>query len=276
MSLEQAYTLMLNNKNDRKTHEKYFIYSNLSKAGYIVQPHHDHIPNLDIPQFSNTKEISMADKCVWQCLYEKLKQTTSSDDNNHQADELYAKIKQNMTLIGEAIRNQSISTVMKVDEGIDDELGNWKNVAVKTTAKDCSRKRKIDWNAIPSTSKNIQRSEFTTDRFLDVLTHEQDVVNFKTIFRDIQVIELESLSCENVDDICLEFDFDLYLPQSGFKQTNPGPPNYRILIFKSNEPPATRELICKSFLKPASPAPVLVFYVNEFMRINAFLYRISL
>lgn len=215
----------------------------------------------------------MADKCVWQCLLEELKQPTSSKDKNH---ELYLKTKENMKTIGDAIKSQS--TVKVVEKGLNDESDSWQNVIVKVKT---SRKRKLESDSFPSTSRKMRHSEYTTaatDRFLDVLTYEQDVCNFRTIFEEIQVIQLDQTLCNNIDEsTCdIEFDFDLYKPQSAFKQTDPGAPNFRILIFKSNEEPPTRESIVKAFLKPAVRAPVLVFFMNEFMRASAFLYRISL
>lgn len=282
MSLEQAYALLLNNKDDSKSHEKYFIYSNLSKAGYNVQPHRKNIQldevNIKSTQLNYTKDISMADKCVWRCLFENLNQPTSSKDNNQGTDELYFQTKENMKIIENAIRNQSAVNVM--DEGLTYVRGDWQIAIDKVKSrKDCSRKRKMEMYPLPSTSKKISKSHYTTDRFLDVLTYEVDVCNFRAIFDEIQVIQLDQIHCDNVkvssiSDI--EFDFDLYLSQPGFKQSDPGPPNFRILIYKSNEPPPTRETIVKAFLKPVVPAPVLVFYVNELMRVSAFLYRISL
>lgn len=282
MSLEQAYALLLNNKHDRSTHEKYFIYSNLSKAGYNVQLHRKHIQldqgNINSTQLNYTKDISMADKCVWRCLFEDLKQPTSSKDNNQEADELYLKTKENMKNIENAIRNQRAVNVM--DEGLIDVRGNWQIAIDKAKSrKDYSRKRKMEMYPLPSTSKKIPQSHYTTDKFLDVLTYEEDVCNFQKIFDQIQVIQLEQITCDDGEDSTIsdvEFDFDLYLAQPSFKQSDPGPPNFRILIIKSNEQSPTRETIVKAYLKPAVRAPILVFYVNELMRVSAFLHRISL
>lgn len=284
VSLEQAYALLLNNQHDDKSHEKYFIYSNLSKAGYIVQPHRRHIQvnrgySNSIP-LNWSKVITPADKCVWRCLFEDLKQPTSSKDISQETDELYLKVKQNMKNLEDAIKSQH--TLGVIDIGLNDEPDNWQSAIDKVKArKDSSRKRKIEPNPPPppSTSKRISNLEYKTDRFLDVLTYERDVCNFRKIFEEIQVIELDRTHCDNTENSIssdLEFDFDLYLAQSGFKQSDPGAPNFRILIFKSNQQPPTRELIVKAFLRPTVPAPVLVFYINELMRVSAFLYRISL
>lgn len=287
MSLEQAYVLLLNNQHDDMSLEKYFIYSNLSKAGYIVQPHRRHINvnrggNNNSNQRGWSKDITLADKCVWRCFYEDLKQPrkqpTSSQDISQEVDELYAKVKQNMKNIEDAIKSQR--SLRLNDNGSSDESDNWQIAIDKVkTRRECSRKRKLESIPVPSTSKKISKSDLQpTDRFLDVLTYEQDVCSFRKIFDEIQVIQLDR-SCDNVEGSNasdLEFDFDLYAAQPGFKQSDPGPPNFRILIFKSNKPPPTRKLIVKAFLKPTIPAPVLVFYVNELMRVSAFLYRISL
>lgn len=278
VSLEQAYALLLNNQqHDARANEKYFIYSNLSKAGYIVQPHRQHIQanQENLIEFSPTKNIAPADKCVWRCLLEDLKQPTSSGNDISQVDhELYLKVKQNMKNIEEAIKNQRSHDVN--DNGEEEEADNWQNAIVKVKARrKSSRKRKSE----ASTSKRLSELECTTNRFLDVLTYEQDVCNFQKIFDDIQVIQLDRTHCDNTDgssDSDLEFDFDLYSARSNFKQCDPGPPNFRILIFKSHQQPPIRESIVKAFLKPTVPAPVLVFYINDLMRVSAFIYRISL
>lgn len=272
MSLEQAYALLLTNQLDEKSHERYFIYSNLSKAGYIVQPHRQHIQVIQKKSIGWAKNITPADKCVWRCLFEDLKQPTSSQDVSQDDNELYLKVKQNMKNIADSIKGQR--TV--IDSELNDEADNWQSAIVNVKSrKESSRKRKME----PSTSKKLSKLECTTDKFLDVLTYEQDVCNFRKIFDEIQVIQLDRTYCHHsVDSIQsdLEFDFDLYLARNSFKQSDPGPPNFRILIFKSNKKPPTRELIVNAFLKPTVPAPVLVFYINELMRVSAFLYHISL
>lgn len=282
VSLEQAYALLLNNQHDDKSLEKYFIYSNLSKAGYNVQPHRKHLePNQGICnaiQLCWSREVSPADKCVWRCLFEDLKQSTSSKDISQGDNELYLKVKQNMKNIEEAIKSQRPLEVN--DSGLNDRPDSWQSAIVKVKArKESSRKRKTDSNSLPSTSKKLSKLESTTGRFLDVLTYEQDVCNFRRIFEEIQVIQLEPPNFDNIEDSTtseLEFDFDLYLARPSFKQSDPGPPNFRILIFKSKNEPPKRELIVKTFLKPVVRVPVLVFYINELMRVSAFLYRISL
>lgn len=281
VSLEQAYALLLNNRDDDKAHEKYFIFSNLSKAGYNVQPHRRYI---QVSAGSSTqswwsRDIATGDKCVWRCLLENLNQPCSSNDVGQEADdEMYLKIQQNMKTIEESIKSQCSQSLGDLS---DDSADSWQSAiaTVKGRRKESSRKRKIE----PSTSKKMKSLERTTNHFLDVLTHEQDVCNFRKIFAEIQVIQLDRTQYDNTeeatiesDHIDVEFDFDLYLTRPNFKQSDPGVPNFRILIFKSNENAPTRELIVKAFRKPAVRAPVLVFYINELMRVSAFLYRISL
>ncbi|XP_037045176.1 uncharacterized protein LOC119080737 [Bradysia coprophila] len=275
VSLEQAYVLLLNNQHDDKSHEKYIIFSNLTKAGYIVQPHRGHIQE-SVGSSCWSREITPADKCVWRCLLQNVEQPSSREDMDQEYDDqLYLKIQQNMKTIEEAIKCQQSHSF--VDLSSNNEADSWQNAITTVKGRNASkRKRKLQ----ATTSKKKTNLGHTTNHFLDVLTHERDVCNFRNIFDEIQVIQLDQTHCDNNVDTTIEsdveFDFDLYLARPNFKQSDPGVPNFRILIFKSNEKPPTRNLIVKAFLKPTVRAPVLVFYINELMRVSAFLYRISL
>lgn len=241
-----------------------------------MQPHRQHVQASqgNSIRLNWTKDITRADQCVWRCLFEDLNQPTSSRDISHEDDDdLYGKVKQKMINCAEAIKSQH--TTEAIDHRLNnDGADNWQSAIVKAKArKESSRKRKME------PSKKSSKVECTTDRFLDVLTYEQDVCNFKKIFEEIQIIQLDRTHCDNCTDstnLDFKFDFDLYSPRHSFKQSDPGPPDFRILILKSDREPPTRELIVKAFLKPVVPTSVLVFYINELMRVSAFLYRISL
>lgn len=280
VSLEQAYALLLNNQHDYMSHEKYFIYSSLSRAGYNVQPHRRHIQMSDGSSSQNSSfgDITPADKCVWRWLFQSLKQPILNEviaEVND--DQLYLKVEDNMKNIQEAIKSQHSHSL--VDPSSNEEENTWQNaVASVKGRKKSTKKRKFQ----PTTSKKVTLGRSTND-FLDVLTHEKDVCSFQKIFDEIQVIQLDRTHCDNDSDektttesSDVEFHFDLYLTRPNFKQSDPGVPNFRILIFKLSEKPPTRDFIVQALLKPTVRTPVLVFYVNEVMRVSAFLYRISL
>ena len=246
--------------------------------GYIVEQFNINNDKKEPLVFSYKKELNSNEICVWKCLTDKLNRRPAKvnvDDFNNIDNEQYIKIKQSMDLFADDIKMQRNKNNMTAD------VTHWKTRIVTKRKSDKDTNSRIEPKRFKSSVGISVPEEYKADKFLDILLHqESNVKNFQEIFEEIQIIKLtnsdrDSSSRIGQDDK-LEFTFDLYLPVTNYKRTNPGVPNYRIVVINVEiQKCPTRQAICDLYFRQNFRSPIIVILVNQMKTFQAFIYGFS-
>lgn len=254
MSLEQAYCLLLGI--NHLSAEAYFVYSNLTRAGYVVELH-DPSRSFDrLTDFKDAKEDT-TQKCVWTCLEQLL---TRSDKPLQSSDMQLRETAASMQTIADQIRNPSQQLRTEPLE----------SNPIST------------WNARPSRKRPRSKSpprEHRAEPFMDILFEEpnEHLRLFRDTFAQLQVIQLSPLDlADSSDDLNqAEITFDLFAGNAEYRKSSPGPPSFRVVVCSKSQGVPTRQSIFRLYEKQAFRTPIMVALVNEMMGMQAYVYVMS-
>lgn len=237
------------------------------KAGYILELFNKENDKKQPIEYSKEIQLTPSDATAWQCLKVLLNPDTSSVDEN---DELYQKTKQSMKELADKIKTPSVhfenepSTSNTNDDWLlSNKIDMKRKLKDKCDTSKC-KKFKLDLN-----------SEFKAEPYLDILLDDPNVHKFSKIFSKIQTIQLTEVDfSESSTQTNLNFQFDLYVANSNFKKSDPGQPNYRVIVLEDAVP--TRQSIVQLYLTQSFRAPILVIFVNDVKSMQAFLYKFTI
>lgn len=264
------------------TAEAYFVYSNLMRAGYVAELHdpaNDQrwpSPPAVPANFRDAREAKRQSqrytKCVWQC-YELLQSDRLDSVAADSSDELLKTTAVAMSAIADKIRNPADVTDIPSDDDVDEQDHGWNAQAVelKRKPKECAQK-----------SKAPISKEYPAELFLDhILIADQspEMERFQNVFRTIRTVEISASHAPNRDrqtaETALRFDFDLFIATSSFRKSDPGQPDYRIVVRRSTDGVPSRRTILQTFLRQSHRARILVVFVSGAMSMQAYSYTFA-
>lgn len=217
MSIEQAYTIFLDPRNDL-SFEEYLVYSYLSRAGYIV---YQNDPEAEINKINAAKSKSLAkkeDEMIWCVLMEKLNLPVPKMFIN-QEKQLYEETKMRMNLHCEQI------------QGARQEAGESTDSNSKIIKAHSRSKRELSPQESPdepaSKSLKSNSAESQEHNFLDVLKTEVEYIAHQEIFEKFQFVKRANTF--NSPSRKFSLKFDIFLPKTNFKRTE-DLPTYRLII----------------------------------------------
>lgn len=272
VSLQQAYCLLLGGV-DCMAAETYFVYSTLMRSGFVAElfdEANDRRPATKNHRFDGkNRSDKEAVRCIWKCyeLLESGKIAASGGKN-----ELVRQTFESMVRIANRIRNQD-GIVAEDDEEDDDA---WDTNIVAPKRKPQANQRRDSTN------------EYRAKPLLDALMlgdTSAGMTRFRNLFDDIQMIKITiapnelKKTTENsarTQPPPLRFDFDMFVASSKFRKSEPGWPDYRIIVRKSEDGPPCRRAIVQAFLRQQFRARILVVFVSGAMAMQAFGYEFSL
>lgn len=266
--MEQAYSLFINDNNylssysntELLTIQEYLVYSHLMRAGYIIRKYdliNDKNNYINIEDnnrkpitYKNDIILSESEQNVWHYLHEL-------NDNCNNNKQQINKIISNTKLYSENIRAfNEIKEYFQFPNLIDkpiikcDDEEDSKDKSFKFNEK-CIVKKKDDMDddyeipekklklEDPSVLNVTKKQQPLNQNYLDILLDEEDCLEFDNIFKKLQIIELKEMITidDETDSDAVEslpkFNFDLYSSNyNNFKKSQPGIPNYRIIILK--------------------------------------------
>lgn len=282
VSLQQAYALLLGST---VTAEAYFVYSNLMRAGYVAELHDRandrHQPSAPAAP-SNFRDARKAKQqsrqytqCVWKC-YALLQSNRLASVAADSKDPMLKSIAAAMNAIADKIRSpvfEAFGVSNATSDDDDNEVDNGWNVQ----AVDLKR------NPKESPQKNAPTSkEYPAELFLDrnlIADQSPEMGRFQNVFRTIRTIEISSSYTQNrdrqTDEQGLRFDFDLFIATSSFRKSDPGQPDYRIVVRKSTDGVPSRRAILQTFLRQSHRARILVVFVSGAMSMQAYSYTFA-
>uniref|UniRef100_W8C5I6 tRNA-splicing endonuclease subunit Sen54 n=1 Tax=Ceratitis capitata TaxID=7213 RepID=W8C5I6_CERCA len=261
MSVEQAYTLLLGEAATTKCNE-YLVYSHLTRVGYILVRHQN------VPYYDNIEPT--AEDCVWALALSAINNRAVPE--NLKKSPFFAKVKREMKVIKECIKNQQFPEQKQLDKTDSGVI----NFGVKVISKG---KRKILNDEVENPTEAKRRClEVATSQksFLDCLKDEPEYKQFQMIFTKFDIIQMDDNNMVTDDEVrTLPITFDLYLHNDGFKKSTPKPPTFRLIILGVHEPFPTHAEIANTYNLQKYPVPLLVVSVGESKQIQALVYYFS-
>lgn len=242
--------------------EEYFVYSQLMRAGYVVDLYDAHNSYNRLVGFCD-EQLSEDQKNVWICLRQLL---SKSDDPLHSPDPHLKETAESMHSIGDHIRNPPTND--SVENVHSDDQTAWTETNASTIP---TRKRKHDISP---------PLEHKAESFLDNLLDEPSVREFSSIFKQIQVIQLTPFdnNCsgkEKSNTESFKIVFDLFAGNADHRKSDPDPPTHRIVVCPKNRGVPTRQEMFQLYSSQSFRTPILVVFVNELMSMQAYVYVMS-
>lgn len=220
MSVEQAYTLLLNTSHPKSSGigiDEYVVYSQLQRCGFNVQLH------------NNTSNASPSgnNDCVWKCLAKMLQ--PKNCDNDESAQSSVAETLNTMNQFAERIKLQ-IPAESDGDDVSENELSDWSMKAVPI-------KRKADHSIENPKKKKLKHDtrEYKPHRYLNILLNDVEE-KFENIFDHLDVIKIMSWNdddneCETL--VPIKFVFDIYDANAVYKKSELcDGPKYRVVVVR--------------------------------------------
>lgn len=268
VSVEQAYALLLGQAASEK-YNNYFVYSALTRAGYIVVKHRQ-AAHRDVPAPTLAAEASLrktpvtSETCIWALLAEAVSHKPVPE--HIKASPYYDLALSRMLVLKQQIINQSTPAT-------DDNIANFIFDTRKRRAQ--SEPKEEEW----SVPKRICPAR-TSQSLVDQLKEEPTYANFREIFQKLNIVQLARADHDNPSEPTLRsfnISFDLHLHNEGFRRSAPKTPYFSVIILPPDEPfPTHSEMVrCLQQQLPHGAAPLLVISVSESKQIQAFLYYIS-
>lgn len=281
MSIEQAYLLLMGEQHSSK-YQEYFVYSNLTRVGYILVRHQNkHFPK---------HQINSEYDCVWAILDAELQEETVAD--YIKKTPYYAKVKQKFDLIKKKITTQ-----------MDGEQKLVEKIEITTTSNDLNFQEKLKPNFKRKATDNLQNEWLTAKRhcnyivnnsthsLVDFLKDEDDYKKFKEIFEKFDIVplkqnekkkgaEYDSEESDNEPESVVvqnnyHINFDVYLHNEGFRKSSPHLPNFRVIVLRTEQRFPTHDEIYHIYRQQLNAVPLLIVSVNDSKQMQAFLYYFS-
>lgn len=268
------------------TAEAYFVYSTLMRAGYVAELHdsaNDRRPQqaATTVNFRDAKaaklEQQQFNNCVWQC-YALLQTNQLATVAASCTDEMLKSTALAMSACADRIRKPEAgdATSDATSEGDDDEEdvsdSGWNVQPVEL-------KRKSKENASIKAPANSK--EYPAELFLDrhlIADRSAEMVRFQNVFRTIRTINIthsKQPSGSHCAELALRFDFDLFIATSSFRKSNPGQPDYRVIVRRSADGVPSRRAILQTFLRQSYRSRILVVFVSAAMTMQAYSYTFA-
>ncbi|XP_017864092.1 PREDICTED: uncharacterized protein LOC108614465 [Drosophila arizonae] len=259
VSIEQAYVLLLGEEASEK-YNNYFVYSALTRAGYIVVRHQEGYRTA-------SSDVVTKDDCIWALLDASL--SNKPVPLHIKVSQFYNATFERMVQLKQQIKNQC-------SEASTDEISiNNEPNAFKFD----TRKRRAQ--SEPEEELASKRASTTGRSLIDALKDEASYRKFQQTFEKLDIVRLQSedYHCD-VDSTIRTFKitFDLHLHNDGFRRSAPKTPTFSVIILQHDEPfPTHIEMLhCqRQQMRAEERAPLLVISVSESKHIQAFLYYIS-
>lgn len=251
MSVEECYKSFLTeddlpDANRRLSLAEYLVYALMVRNQSIVRIHKEEIIVKERePEIENEEEL------IWSHLEDLLTRREGSSSSA-----LRNKIKERMKKTKEFIESQ-----YHPDEGGSREMDiespfEWPRKAPK-------RKQSNAWH---TPAKRFKEESQSRSRDLDKLKTDSEYVAMRTIFEELQLIQVNP--CPIEVDFKSPFSIRFDISKSGKKNKTL---SYRGIVCTKDSTPNYKDLVYLH-RKQSVPLPIIVFNVDESMVVNCFLY----
>lgn len=279
MSIEQAYLLLMGEQHSLKYLE-YFVYSNLTRVGYILVRHQN--------KHFQKHQINSEYDCVWAILDAELQEETVAD--YIKKTPYYAKVKQKFDLIKKKITQQMDGEDKKEEEmKVTKEL-NFQEKLKPNLKRKATEHMQNEWLTAKRHCNYIVNN--STHSLVDFLKEEDEYKQFKEIFEKFDIVPLkqnekkkgteeesaESDTESDTDEVKQNdyvINFDVYLHNEGFRKSSPHLPNFRVIVLKREQKFPSHDEIYHTYRQQLNPVPLLIVSVNDSKQMQAFLYYFS-
>lgn len=216
MSIEQAYAIFLNQRNEIGM-EEYVVYSYLTRLGYNVNVHDPVIDHQKYTLAEKRKKINNEDEMIWNVLFEKLNLPFSQDFVKNEQD-IYLKTKSDF--------HKNFTAISGSHE--DEINGDNSQLTSENKMSDEPPLKKLKSSSSCSDEHHKQDSNF-----LDILKTELEYLTHKQIFQKFSYVFRKDFNeSSSIDDNKkLKFNFDVFIQSSHFKRTEQLA-NYRLIILR--------------------------------------------
>lgn len=265
VSVEQAYVLLLGEAASEK-YNNYFVYSALTRAGYIVVKHrkaaHKEAP---APILAAEATPVTSEACIWALLAEAVSHKPVPE--HIKASPYYDLALSRMSVLKQQIISQSTTAT-------NDNVANFQFDTRKRRAQ--SEPKQEEEQTVPKRMCPTRISKSLVDQ----LKEEPTYTKFREIFQKLNIVQLARADHDNSSEPTqrsFNISFDLHLHNEGFRRSAPKMPYFSVIILPADEPfPTHSEMVrCLQQQLPHGAAPLLVISVSESKQIQAFLYYIS-